>query len=79
IARRNFIRHQSTLTMRARTADAILLLMCGKRKASTQHETYSTAAISVSEGAFDEEERYMINCVLTLASRSLRGILTPRG
>ncbi|EHC52212.1 Putative inner membrane protein, partial [Salmonella enterica subsp. enterica serovar Hvittingfoss str. A4-620] len=32
-----------------------------------------------SEGAFAEEERYMINGVLTLASRSLRGIMTPRG
>ena len=52
IARRNFIRHQSTLPLRARTAD---------------------------EGAFAEEERYMINGVLTLASRSLRGIMTPRG
>lgn len=61
IARRNFIRHQSTLPLRARTADAILRLMGGKR------------------GAFAEEERYMINGVLTLASRSLRGIMTPRG
>ncbi|MDU1267786.1 MAG: CNNM family cation transport protein YoaE [Escherichia coli] len=56
IARRNFIRHQSTLPLRARTADAILRLMGGA-----------------------EEERYMINGVLTLASRSLRGIMTPRG
>ncbi|EEG3299578.1 CNNM family cation transport protein YoaE [Salmonella enterica subsp. enterica serovar Typhimurium] len=79
IARRNFIRHQSTLPLRARTADAILRLMGGKRQASTQHETDSPAAISVSEGAFAEEERYMINGVLTLASRSLRGIMTPRG
>lgn len=29
IARRNFIRHQSTLPLRARTADAILRLMGG--------------------------------------------------
>ncbi|ELS3689580.1 CNNM family cation transport protein YoaE [Salmonella enterica] len=79
IARRNFIRHQSTLPLRARTADAILRLMGGKRQTSTQHETDSPAAISVSEGAFAEEERYMINGVLTLASRSLRGIMTPRG
>ncbi|MCL6394792.1 CBS domain-containing protein, partial [Pectobacterium atrosepticum] len=68
-----------TLPLRARTADAILRLMGGKRQASTQHETDSPAAISVSEGAFAEEERYMINGVLTLASRSLRGIMTPRG
>ncbi|MCS5950377.1 hypothetical protein LNO88_17430 [Klebsiella pneumoniae subsp. pneumoniae] len=33
----------------------------------------------VPEGAFAEEERYMINGVLTLAQRSLRSIMTPRG
>lgn len=39
IARRNFIRHQSTLPLRARTADAILRLMGGKRQASAQMES----------------------------------------
>jgi CBS domain containing-hemolysin-like protein len=34
--------------------------------------------VPVPEGAFAEEERYMINGVLTLA-RSLRSIMTPRG
>lgn len=29
--------------------------------------------------AFKDEERYMINGVLTLASRSIRSIMTPRG
>ncbi|ORN88316.1 hypothetical protein B8A10_14620, partial [Staphylococcus aureus] len=48
IARRTFIRHQSTLPLRARTAYALLRLMGGKRPASTQHETDSPAAISVS-------------------------------
>ena len=38
IARRNFIRHQSTLPLRARTADAILRLMGGKRQANVQHD-----------------------------------------
>ncbi|UMX54684.1 hypothetical protein MJ524_18040 [Escherichia coli] len=37
LARRNFIRHQSTLPLRARTADAILRLMGGrKRQANVQ-------------------------------------------
>jgi CBS domain containing-hemolysin-like protein len=35
--------------------------------------------VPVPEGAFAEEERYMINGVLTLAQRSLRSIMTPRG
>ncbi|XTZ40108.1 CNNM family cation transport protein YoaE [Salmonella enterica] len=79
IARRNFIRNQSHLPLRARTADAILRLMGGRRQASQQAETDNQATVSVSEGAFAEEERYMINGVLTLASRSLRSIMTPRG
>lgn len=77
IARRNFIRHQSTLPLRARTADAILRLMGGKRQANVQHDADNP--MPIPEGAFAEEERYMINGVLTLASRSLRGIMTPRG
>jgi CBS domain containing-hemolysin-like protein len=79
VARRNFIRHQSNLPLRARTADAILRLMGGRRQASPQIETDSQATVPVPEGAFAEEERYMINGVLTLASRSLRSIMTPRG
>ena len=79
IARRNFIRHQSTLPLRARTADAILRLMGGKRQASVQMESDNPVPVPVPEGAFVEEERYMINGVLSLASRSLRGIMTPRG
>ena len=79
IARRNFIRHQSTLPLRARTADAILRLMGGKRQANVQHDADNPMPMPIPEGAFAEEERYMINGVLTLASRSLRGIMTPRG
>lgn len=79
IARRNFIRHQSTLPLRARTADAILRLMGGRKQVSPQHDSDSPATVPVPEGAFADEERYMINGVLTLASRSLRSIMTPRG
>lgn len=81
IARRNFIRHQSSQPLRARTADAILRLMGGRNKqvVQTSEPDSSTAPVPVLEGAFAEEERYMINGVLTLASRSLRSIMTPRG
>lgn len=78
IARRNFIRHQSTLPLRARTADAILRLM-GVKVRPARRWNPTTRAGSRPEGAFVEEERYMINGVLSLASRSLRGIMTPRG
>ncbi|WP_054180613.1 CNNM family cation transport protein YoaE [Trabulsiella odontotermitis] len=80
IARRNFIRHQSTLPLRARTADAILRLMGGRKQTAVQHDADNPSSpVPVPEGAFVEEERYMINGVLTLASRSLRSIMTPRG
>ncbi|WP_426617563.1 CNNM family cation transport protein YoaE [Raoultella sp. R2A007] len=79
IARRNFIRHQSTLPLRARTADAILRLMGGRKQHAVSHDGDSPAPVPVPEGAFAEEERYMINGVLTLAQRSLRSIMTPRG
>lgn len=79
IARRNFIRHQSSQPLRARTADAILRLMGGRKQAAVTHDTENAVAVPVPEGAFADEERYMINGVLTLASRSLRSIMTPRG
>ena len=79
VARRNFIRHQSTLPLRARTADAILRMMGGRKQHAVSHDGESPAPGPVPEGAFAEEERYMINGVLTLAQRSLRSIMTPRG
>ncbi len=79
IARRNFIRHHELLPLRARTADAILRLMGGKRQANVGNSADNPMPMPIPEGAFAEEERYMINGVLTLASRSLRGIMTPRG
>ncbi|MGU3412992.1 CNNM family cation transport protein YoaE [Enterobacteriaceae bacterium C34A] len=79
IARRNFVKHQSNVPLRARTADAILRLMGGRKQSVVQHDAENPVAVPVPEGAFADEERYMINGVLTLASRSLRSIMTPRG
>lgn len=79
IARRNFIKQQSNQPLRARTADAILRLMGGRRQVNVQSDSENRHPVPVPEGAFVEEERYMINGVLSLASRSLRGIMTPRG
>ncbi|TWY24114.1 CNNM family cation transport protein YoaE [Enterobacter roggenkampii] len=79
IARRNFIKQQSNQPLRARTADAILRLMGGRRQVKVQSDSENHNPVPVPEGAFVEQERYMINGVLSLASRSLRGIMTPRG
>ncbi|MFJ5158828.1 TerC family protein [Pantoea sp. NPDC088449] len=79
IARRNFIRHQEHRPMRERTAEAILRLMGGRQRkqATTAEETSLTEAMP--QEAFKDEERYMINGVLTLSQRSIRSIMTPRG
>lgn len=76
IARRNFLKSQSNRPMRERTAEAIQRLMGGKR----QNENVDEPAGDVlpAHEAFAEEERHMITGVLTLASRSLRSIMTPR-
>ncbi len=79
IARCNFIKQQSNQPLRARTADAILRLMGGRRQVNVQSDSENHNPVPVPEGAFVEQERYMINGVLSLASRSLRGIMTPRG
>ncbi|WP_034915304.1 TerC family protein [Erwinia sp. 9145] len=78
IARRNFMRHQARRPMRERTAEAILRLMGGRRQQESSSES-SEVAKAMPQEAFKDEERYMINGVLTLASRSVRSIMTPRG
>lgn len=48
--------------------------LMGQRRAQQTDET----AARPTEETFAEEERYMISGVLTLASRSLRSVMTPR-
>lgn len=79
IARRNFIRHQSHRPLRERTAEAILRLMGGRNRTQAATSEESSLTEAMPQEAFKDEERYMINGVLTLASRSVRSIMTPRG
>lgn len=79
IARVNFMRHQARKPMRERTAEAILRLMGGRRGQENVSAEGSEVAAIMPQEAFKDEERYMINGVLTLASRSVRSIMTPRG
>ncbi len=74
IARRNFLKNQSRGPIRQRTAEAILRLMGGP-KPRDQGESPSH---DEPKGQFADEERYMITGVLSLASRSLRSVMTPR-
>ncbi|MFH8134731.1 transporter associated domain-containing protein [Pantoea osteomyelitidis] len=79
IARRNFIRHQAHRPMRERTAEAILRLMGGRQRKQQANPEESALTEAMPQETFKDEERYMINGVLTLASRSIRSIMTPRG
>jgi CBS domain containing-hemolysin-like protein len=75
---RNQAKNESRLPLRERTADTILNLMGGRRMA-TAAEKSAEVEEGEPQAAFGEEERYMISGVLTLAERSIRTIMTPRG
>lgn len=85
IARHNFIKNQSRRPMRQRAAEVILRLMIGEknkhkktRKKDNENKQKTSFQSSVEIETFKDEERYMINGVLTLAGRSIRSIMTPR-
>lgn len=77
IAHCNSVKNQSTKSMRERTAEAIMKLMGGNSMEWSPIEKKSSL-ISLSNTHFAEEERHMITGVLSLASRTLRSIMTPR-
>ncbi|QIE02035.1 TerC family protein [Buchnera aphidicola] len=86
IASHNFMKNQSRRPMRQRAAEAILRLMTKeKNKNNNANNTIphnkkeiTSSTYNSDKEAFKEEERYMINSVLTLAGRSIRSIMTPR-
>ncbi|OIV45991.1 hypothetical protein BK025_15220 [Sodalis sp. TME1] len=75
IARRNFIKNQSAKPMRERTAEAIMRLMGGRAQRETGEDD---SAQALKQAHFADEERHMITGVLSLASRTLRSVMTPR-
>lgn len=77
IARRNYIKHERRRPMRQRTAEAIINMMGGRKDKQNGHRG-EDVVVAKEEETFAAEERYMISGVLTLASRSLRTIMTPR-
>jgi len=78
-AQRNLAKNQARLPLRERTADAILRLMGGRRPVETESSAPAAAGTAADGTTFHEEERSMISGVLTLADRSIRSIMTPRG
>ncbi|WP_241622777.1 TerC family protein [Rosenbergiella australiborealis] len=79
VARRNFLKSEARRPMRERTADAILRLMGSRyRMASQPASGEESGENTQASRTFKDEERFMINGVLTLASRSIRSLMTPR-
>ncbi|XRX42828.1 MAG: TerC family protein [Buchnera aphidicola (Eriosoma harunire)] len=84
IARHNFIKNQSKRPMRQRVAETIFRLMNKEKQhynelnINTKNNS-SYAREQSPSYTFKEEEKYMITGVLTLAARSIRSIMTPRG
>ncbi|CAL4042799.1 UPF0053 inner membrane protein YoaE [Buchnera aphidicola (Phyllaphis fagi)] len=91
IALYNFIKNESRRPLRQRAAEIISQLMIKKKnneynnlshqinitKQSSFHSTSSNLKSDI-DNHFKDEERYMINGVLTLGVRSIRSIMTPR-
>ncbi|AAM67868.1 TerC family protein [Buchnera aphidicola] len=83
IARHNFMKNQSRKPMRQRAAEAILRLMIreknnNKNRIKTDNKAEIVLSSSLETETFKDEEKYMINGVLTLAGRSIKSIMTPR-
>ncbi|WP_343153266.1 TerC family protein [Buchnera aphidicola (Mindarus keteleerifoliae)] len=87
ISYNNFIKNQSRRSMRQRTAEAILRLMIKENpeeknnlpeKTDKNNLKINFSNTNLSE-TFKEEERYMMNGVLTLGMRSIKSMMTPRG
>lgn len=77
----NQTKNAERIPMRQRTADAILRILGESKTANgkTEEEPIKTVTTTVKDEAFVEEERQMITGVLSLAERSIRTIMTPRG
>lgn len=79
VARHNRERLITPSNIRERTADAVLNLLGGKRPQVTLGSTADLIAEQTAEDeVFSEEEKDMIQGVLTLADRSAKSIMTPR-
>lgn len=78
VSRRNLVRNESRSPLRVRTADAILRLMGGRTVYEEEEAPADPAQVETTK-TFGHEERFMISGVLTLAERSIRSIMTPRG
>ncbi len=75
MARRNLRKLDARRPLRERTAEGVLRML-GKRPSSGADPQAQVLAAPVQ--VFEDEERYMVSGVLTLADRSIHSIMTPR-
>ena len=74
LARRNMRKLAASRPMRERTAEGVLrMLGMGPTGAGSADDVNSAPA-----KVFEDEERYMVSGVLTLADRSIHSVMTPR-
>lgn len=74
-SQRNIKKHQAKIPLRHRTANSILKLMGSGLDRDLMQPSGQQPDL---EQAFDEQERYMVGGVLTLAERTVASIMTPR-
>ncbi len=78
----NQTKNAARIPMRQRTADAILRMLGESKVAEAKEEQEPIKSVTTTaskDESFGEEERQMITGVLSLAERSIRTIMTPRG
>ena len=81
--RRSREKMMTTTDLRSRTASAVIRLLGGKSHDGNEHDKLSETADILAthasiNGIFSNEEKGMIQGVLTLAERPVRSIMTPR-
>ncbi|WP_343128401.1 TerC family protein [Buchnera aphidicola (Kurisakia onigurumii)] len=83
ISRMNFIKHQSKIPIRQRAAKVISRIIKGNQQKyqleiKKSNNPYLLPQKNNEFDFFKDEERFMLQGVLTLSGRSIRSIMTPR-
>lgn len=78
LARRNMRRQAASRPLRERTAEGVLRMLGMGQATSAEAAPSESSAGAAPTQVFEDEERYMVSGVLTLAERSIRSVMTPR-
>lgn len=78
LARRNMRRQAAGRPLRERTAEGVLRMLGMGSVNSTDPLVAEAPGGTAPAQVFEDEERYMVSGVLTLADRSIHSVMTPR-